>query len=78
MTLSCAVLDDYQNVATTVADWSPLSDRVEVVSFTDHFRSEDDLADASGVRRTHLGRAPGDRRRGNRDGAGGGSTLPEP
>jgi phosphoglycerate dehydrogenase-like enzyme len=46
MRLRCAALDDYQGVATTVADWSPLGDRVEVVSFTDHFRSQDDLADA--------------------------------
>lgn len=41
MPFRCAVLDDFQNVATTVADWSPLGDRVEVVVFTDHFGTED-------------------------------------
>ncbi|GHA86280.1 hypothetical protein GCM10010512_17210 [Streptomyces thermoviolaceus subsp. thermoviolaceus] len=46
MRLRCAVLDDYQNAATTVADWSPLSDRVEVVSYRDHFTDEDQLAAA--------------------------------
>ncbi|GAA3031757.1 D-2-hydroxyacid dehydrogenase family protein [Kitasatospora albolonga] len=45
-TLRCAVLDDFQAVATTVADWSPLAGRVEVTSFTEHFGSEDELADA--------------------------------
>ncbi|MET7377721.1 D-2-hydroxyacid dehydrogenase family protein [Streptomyces sp. NPDC005526] len=46
MRLRCAVLDDYQNVATTVADWSPLDGRVEVVPFAGHFGSEDELAAA--------------------------------
>jgi phosphoglycerate dehydrogenase-like enzyme len=46
MRLRCAVLDDFQNVATTVADWSPVQDRVEVVPFTEHFASEDELASA--------------------------------
>ncbi|MFF3850091.1 D-2-hydroxyacid dehydrogenase family protein [Streptomyces sp. NPDC002328] len=44
MPFRCAVLDDYQNVATTIADWSPLGDRVEVVAFTEHFGTEDELA----------------------------------
>ncbi|MER5873185.1 D-2-hydroxyacid dehydrogenase family protein [Streptomyces sp. NPDC002044] len=42
--LRCAVLDDYQDAATTLADWSPLADRVEVVTFTDHLSDEDRLA----------------------------------
>ncbi|MFG3014020.1 D-2-hydroxyacid dehydrogenase family protein [Streptomyces cinerochromogenes] len=46
MQFRCAVLDDFQNVATTSADWSALGNRVEVVSFTEHFTSEDDLAAA--------------------------------
>ncbi|MFF2515934.1 D-2-hydroxyacid dehydrogenase family protein [Streptomyces sp. NPDC058086] len=46
MQFRCAVLDDFQNVASTCADWSTLSDRVEVVSFTEHFATEDDLASA--------------------------------
>ncbi|MFD9435995.1 D-2-hydroxyacid dehydrogenase family protein [Streptomyces sp. NPDC060002] len=46
MPLRCAVLDDFQNVATTLADWSvPASgEEVEVVSFTEHFGDEDALA----------------------------------
>ncbi|GAA2539052.1 D-2-hydroxyacid dehydrogenase family protein [Streptomyces levis] len=46
MRLRCAVLDDFQNIATTVADWSAVQDRVEVVPFTGHFTSEDELAAA--------------------------------
>ncbi|WP_328881564.1 D-2-hydroxyacid dehydrogenase family protein [Streptomyces sp. NBC_00299] len=46
MRLRCAVLDDFQNVATEVADWSPLADDVEVVQFTTHFPGEDALAEA--------------------------------
>ncbi|GLF93226.1 D-2-hydroxyacid dehydrogenase family protein [Streptomyces yaizuensis] len=42
----CAVLDDFQSVATTAADWSPLADRVEVVSFPSHVTGEDELAAA--------------------------------
>ncbi|AWW38373.1 D-2-hydroxyacid dehydrogenase family protein [Streptomyces cadmiisoli] len=44
MPFRCAVLDDFQNVATSVADWSPLADRVEVVTFTEHHATEDALA----------------------------------
>ncbi|MFD8521878.1 D-2-hydroxyacid dehydrogenase family protein [Streptomyces capillispiralis] len=46
MRLRCAVLDDFQDVATTIADWSPVLDRVEVTSFTEHFATEDELASA--------------------------------
>lgn len=46
MRLRCAVLDDFQNVATEVADWSPLADDVEAVQFTTHFPGEDALAEA--------------------------------
>ncbi|MEU7188497.1 D-2-hydroxyacid dehydrogenase family protein [Streptomyces sp. NPDC045470] len=44
MPLRCAVLDDFQDIATTAADWSPVRDRVDVVSFTRHFATEDELA----------------------------------
>ncbi|WP_069170731.1 D-2-hydroxyacid dehydrogenase family protein [Streptomyces griseus] len=44
MRLRCAVLDDFQSVATTVADWSPVTADVEVVSFTEHCTGEDELA----------------------------------
>jgi phosphoglycerate dehydrogenase-like enzyme len=46
MKLRCAILDDYQNVARTIADWSSISDKVEVKSFTEHFDHEDELTDA--------------------------------
>ena len=46
MKLRCAVLDDYQNVATTMADWASLADELDVVSFTGHFATEDELVSA--------------------------------
>jgi phosphoglycerate dehydrogenase-like enzyme len=38
-----AVLDDYQAVATTMADWSGLDGRVEVHQFRDHLHDPDEL-----------------------------------
>ncbi len=38
----CAVLDDYQDVAATLADWSA----VELTSFREHFDDEDALVAA--------------------------------
>ncbi|MFJ1974865.1 D-2-hydroxyacid dehydrogenase family protein [Streptomyces sp. NPDC087903] len=46
MRLRCAVLDDFQRVATELADWSPLADDVEVVTFDTHFTDESALAEA--------------------------------
>lgn len=46
MRLRCAVLDDFQRVATELADWSALTERVEVVSYDTHFTDEDALAAA--------------------------------
>ncbi|WP_351228131.1 D-2-hydroxyacid dehydrogenase family protein [Streptomyces sp. NPDC002133] len=43
MRLRCAVLDDFQSVATTVVDWSPVTDDVDVVTFPEHCGSEDEL-----------------------------------
>jgi phosphoglycerate dehydrogenase-like enzyme len=34
--INVAVLDDYQNVALKVADWSPLENRAEITVFNDH------------------------------------------
>ncbi|MFC5169174.1 D-2-hydroxyacid dehydrogenase family protein [Streptomyces mutomycini] len=45
MKLRCAVLDDYQLVAATAADWSPVADDVDVVSFAGHCATEDELAE---------------------------------
>jgi phosphoglycerate dehydrogenase-like enzyme len=46
--LRCAILDDYQNAALTMADWSAIADRVEVKPFHQHFDKEDELVDAIG------------------------------
>ncbi|MCX5333993.1 MULTISPECIES: D-2-hydroxyacid dehydrogenase family protein [unclassified Streptomyces] len=46
MRLRCAVLDDFQRVATGIADWSPVTDDVEVVGFDTHIDDEDALAEA--------------------------------
>lgn len=46
MRLKCAVMDDYQGVATSVADWSALDGELEVVSFGEHFADEDALVEA--------------------------------
>ena len=37
----CAILDDYQNVALTMADWSQAG--VEVTSYNEHFATEDEV-----------------------------------
>lgn len=37
--LRCAILDDYQNVALQLADWSQLADRVDVTAFDQPFAS---------------------------------------
>jgi phosphoglycerate dehydrogenase-like enzyme len=44
--MRCAVLDDFQRVATTAADWSPIADRVDVTTFDRHFTDSDELAKA--------------------------------
>ena len=41
--LTCAILDDYQGVATTLADWSPLRDRVALRPFREGFSTQDAL-----------------------------------
>jgi D-3-phosphoglycerate dehydrogenase len=37
--LRCAITDDYLNVSTEVADWSPLKDRVDITVFNEPFAS---------------------------------------
>src|SRR5262245_51904792 len=44
-TFRIAVLDDYQRVATTTADWSVLDGRADVVAFHDHVGDEDGLVE---------------------------------
>lgn len=44
MKLKCVILDDYQQVALSLADWSALGDRVEVFAISQHFSDEAELA----------------------------------
>ena len=43
MALKCAILDDYQNVALKLADWSPLKGKADITVFSEH------LGEASNV-----------------------------
>jgi phosphoglycerate dehydrogenase-like enzyme len=45
MKLRCAILDDYQQVALTAADWSSITDQVEVKSINHHIESPDELVE---------------------------------
>jgi len=44
--LRCAILDDYLNLALTVADWSKVTDRVDVTVFNHPFASQEAAASA--------------------------------
>ncbi|MGV9761233.1 D-2-hydroxyacid dehydrogenase family protein [Streptomyces tricolor] len=46
MRLRCAVLDDFQGVATESADWSVIAEQVEVVALREHLDGEEALAAA--------------------------------
>lgn len=46
MRYRCAILDDYQNVALTFADWSPLKDRIDITVFDKPFASSDEAVRA--------------------------------
>ncbi|MFF0424030.1 D-2-hydroxyacid dehydrogenase family protein [Streptomyces sp. NPDC004520] len=46
MKMRCAVLDDYQGVALTSADWNPLADRVDVRVLREHLTDRDALVAA--------------------------------
>ncbi|MGK4584812.1 D-2-hydroxyacid dehydrogenase family protein [Kitasatospora sp. HPMI-4] len=48
MTIRCAVLDDYQGVALSMADWSQVAEAVEVTSHRRHFEDQDELVAAIG------------------------------
>jgi D-3-phosphoglycerate dehydrogenase len=43
MPLRCAILDDYQNVALSMADWSKLDAEVEITVFNEHLGSADEV-----------------------------------
>jgi phosphoglycerate dehydrogenase-like enzyme len=40
-----AILDDYQSVALTMADWWAVHGRADVIVFSDHIADEDTLAE---------------------------------
>ncbi len=42
--LRCAITDDYLNLSTEVADWSPLKDRVDITVFNEPFASAEAAA----------------------------------
>ncbi|MFJ8086471.1 D-2-hydroxyacid dehydrogenase family protein [Streptomyces sp. NPDC096205] len=46
MTLRCAVLDDYQDAALRMADWSPLDGKAEVRVLREHLADRDELVAA--------------------------------
>lgn len=43
MSLHCLILDDYQNVALSLADWTSLQPTVQTTALTQHFGNEDEL-----------------------------------
>src|SRR5260370_781265 len=43
--INVAVLDDYQGVATSIVDWSSVSERANVTVFRDHLADQDAVAD---------------------------------
>jgi D-3-phosphoglycerate dehydrogenase len=44
MPYRCAILDDYQNVALALADWSPVNGEVDVTVFNQSLGGEDEVA----------------------------------
>jgi phosphoglycerate dehydrogenase-like enzyme len=46
MTLRCAILDDYQNVALSSADWSKVSGDIEIKVFNEHLGNADQVVAA--------------------------------
>lgn len=43
MSLNCIILDDYQNVALSLADWASLAPHVHTTTLTRHIADEDEL-----------------------------------
>ena len=46
MTLRCAILDDYQNVALSMADWSKVANDIEIQVFNEHLGAADEVVAA--------------------------------
>jgi phosphoglycerate dehydrogenase-like enzyme len=45
MKLRCAILDDYQNLASSMANWAAIEDKVEFRFLSQHFEREADLVE---------------------------------
>lgn len=45
-TMRCAILDDYQNVALSMADWSPVKGDLDIKVFTNHLGPADNVVKA--------------------------------
>jgi hypothetical protein len=45
--MKVAILDDYQNAALSMADWSRVRERAEITVFTDHLVDADAVVDGS-------------------------------
>jgi phosphoglycerate dehydrogenase-like enzyme len=43
--MKVAILDDYQNVALEMADWTPVAERADITVFNDHVADPNDLVD---------------------------------
>jgi phosphoglycerate dehydrogenase-like enzyme len=43
MAVRCAILDDYQNVALQMADWSPVANDLDIKVFNEHLGSQDQV-----------------------------------
>src|SRR5436190_10328440 len=46
MRYRCAILDDYQNVALKLADWSKVTGDVDVKVFNEHMTTDDEVVRA--------------------------------
>ena len=46
MALRCAILDDYQNVALRMADWSPLKGKADITVFNEHLGDPSNVIEA--------------------------------
>ena len=44
-----AILDSYQNVALSMADWSGVAARAEITVFNDHLADPDAVVEAAGT-----------------------------
>ncbi len=44
--IKCAILDDYQNVALCMANWSSITDRIAIRTYQEPFETEEMLVNA--------------------------------